>query len=92
MITPTIGRRVWFYPNGTTGIPTVTGSSQPCDAGIAYVWSDRLVNLTVAGHDGSQHARTSVVLLQDDDLVPTAGAYATWMPYQIGQAKKHDAT
>jgi len=82
MIKPTIGRRVWFYPNGTTGIPANGGEPQPHDAGIAYVWNDRLVNLTVAGHDGSMHARTSVPLLQDDDVTPAAGGYATWMPYQ----------
>jgi len=29
MIHPTIGRRVWFYPNGTTGIPTVSARVQP---------------------------------------------------------------
>lgn len=90
MINPTIGRRVWFHPNGTSGIPTVVGSGLPCDAGICFVWSDRVVNLTVAGHDGSMHARTSVKLLQDDDPEPQTGAYATWMPYQQGQAKKND--
>lgn len=89
MIKPTIGRRVWFYPNGTTGIPV--NHDQPCDAGVCYVWSDRMVNLTVAGHDGSMHARTSVPLLQDDDPKPTTGAYATWMPYQVGQAKQVEA-
>lgn len=82
MIHPSIGRRVWFYPNGTNGIPVVSGSDQPCDAGVCYVWNDRLVNLTVAGHDGSMHTRTSVTLLQDDDLPPSTGSYATWMPYQ----------
>lgn len=56
------------------------------------VWNDRLVNLTVAGHDGSMHARTSVPLLQDDDAAPATGAYAAWMPYQVGQAKKHEST
>jgi len=88
MISPTIGRRVWFWPNGTTGIPLNHGSSQqPHDAGVCYVWSDRLVNLTVAGHDGSMHARTSVPLLQDDDPAPAMGAsYATWMPYQTKAA------
>lgn len=87
MIKPTIGRRVWFYPNGTAGMNLVTGSDQPCDAGICYVWGDRMVNLTVADHAGVMHQRTSVPLLQDDDPVPTVGAYATWMPYQVGQAK-----
>ena len=89
---PTIGRRVWFWPNGTTGIPTVLPGPdrdpQPCDAGIAYVWNDQLVNLTVAGHDGSMHARTSVRLLQPGEEPPAVGFYATWMPYQVGQAQQ----
>lgn len=86
MIKPTIGRRVWFYPNGA--ISGFTASpDQPCDAGIAYVWTDRMVNLSVADHNGVVMGRTSVPLLQDDDPVPASGAYCTWMPYQVGQAK-----
>lgn len=87
MIKPTIGRRVWYWPNGTTGLSLVHGSDQPCDAGICYVWGDRMVNLTVADHGGDMHSRTRVQLLQDDDPIP-AGAYATWMPYQVVQAKQ----
>ena len=30
-------------------------------------------------------------LLQDDDLKPEGGRFAVWMPYQIGQAAKHEA-
>jgi hypothetical protein len=87
MITPTIGRRVWYWPNGTTGMSLVPGSDQACDAGVCYVWGDRMVNLTVADHAGAMHSRTSVTLLQDDDTPPIGSAYATWMPYQTGQAK-----
>lgn len=93
MLKPTIGRRVWFWPNGVTStnngpLQTVTGTEpQPLDAGVVYVWNDRLVNLDVADHYGKHHAATSVPLLQDDDPIPALGAYATWMPYQIGQAK-----
>lgn len=88
MIKPTIGRRVWFWPNGTTGMTLITGGDQqPCDAGVVFVWNDRLVNLAVSDHVGANYSRTSVPLLQDDDPIPESGAYATWMPYQVGQAK-----
>lgn len=90
MIKPTIGRRVWFYPNG--GIAGFTASpDQPCDAGIAYVWNDRMINISVADHNGVVTGRTSVALLQDDDTPPVAGMYCTWMDYQIAAAKKEAA-
>lgn len=98
MIQPTIGRRVWFWPNGVASLSngarlSVINSTplQPLDAGVVYVWSDRMVNLDVTDHYGHHHQATSVPLLQDDDPVPTTGAYATWMPYQASQAKKEAA-
>lgn len=64
---------------------------QPFSASVAYVWSDRLVNLTVSDHDGNTQSRTSVPLVQEGDVPPAGGRYCEWMPYQVGQAKKHDA-
>lgn len=88
LIKPTIGRRVWFRPNGTRRDESIAiiDPSQPFDAGIVYVWGDRMVNLDVTDHAGRHHAVTSVPLLQPGDPVPT-GFYAEWMPYQTGQAK-----
>ncbi len=93
IIKPTVGRRVWYWPSNTDlGIvdePIITermqafDANQPCDAGIAYVWSDRMVNLTVADHNGNMHRRCSVVLVQPGDERPNS-AHATWMPYQVG--------
>ena len=101
MIKPTVGRVVWFWP-GAPGVEarpeflTLAGAGegaepQPCSASIAYVFSDRLVNLTVSDHYGRPHNFTSVTLLQGDDARPSAGYFAEWMPYQVGQAKKVDA-
>jgi len=93
-IQPTIGRRVLYWPNPTDaqGHPdpiSIIDPEQPCDAGIAFVHNDRLLNLTVAGHLGGAHSRPNVVLVQDGDELPPAGAaYATWMPYQLGQAQQ----
>lgn len=89
MINPTIGRVVWFTPseNMPAGFRTLD-AVQPCSASVAYVWNDRLVNLTVSDHYGMSFNLTSVPLLQDDDARPALGYFAEWMPYQVGQAKK----
>lgn len=96
MIKPTIGRRVWYWPSKqdlgqTEHKPSsvmTANQLQPCDAGICYVHGERLVNLTVADHNGVMHKRTSVQLVQEEsDVYPADGGYAVWMPYQIGQAK-----
>jgi hypothetical protein len=102
IIKPTIGRRVWYWPSDfDRGVlqskPSsriqASDQSQPCDAGIAYVHGDRMVNLTVADHNGWVHSRCSVTLLQEGDAPPPAGtAYAQWMPYQVGQAARHSTT
>ena len=102
MIKPTVGRKVWFRPNGCTSlqlpnVPTVTYgiplavNDQPFDATVVYVWGDRMVNLLVLDHYGHNFTATSVPLLQPGDPVPTSGFYAEWVPYQQGQAKKESA-
>ncbi len=99
MIKPTIGRRVWYWPsdydrgllqNKPETVIQASDRTQPCDAGVVYVHSDRMVNITVADHNGHMHRRTSVNLLQEGDVRPDASdyAFAEWMPYQTGQAKK----
>lgn len=96
IITPTIGRRVWFRPSAeiieSSGM-TVHDKSVPLDAGIVYVWNDRLVNLDVTDHAGAHLAITSVPLIHGDEPAgPMPFFYAEWMPYQNGQAKKTEAT
>lgn len=94
-IKPTVGRRVWYWPSEfeRTTDPYAgnyiaqNDTTQPLDAGIAYVWSDFMVNLTVADQNGVMHARTSVRLLQPGEPAPVGSAYAEWMPYQQAQAK-----
>ena len=87
MIQPTIGRVVWFQPAHSDGVPDL---EQPLSASIAYVHSDRCINIGYLDANGIAHNATSVTLLQDDDPVPATGYYAKWMPYQVGQAKKHE--
>lgn len=99
-INPTIGRVVHFNP--TMSHAEKLGmvyrcQGAPMDAHIAYVWPSGLVNLAVFDHDGNLHAVTSVKLLQDSNQAPLneqgqlIESYATWMPYQKGQAAKTQA-
>ena len=88
MITPSIGRIVWFQPSKPAVQPL---RGQPLAAIVTYVWSDRMVNLTVFDQAGAPFTATSVTLLQDDEEKPQHGYFAEWMPYQKGQAAKTEA-
>lgn len=87
MISPTVGRVVWFYPKGHPA------HEQPLAAIVAHVWSDTCVNLAIFDANGRPMAEppTSVLLVQPGNPVPTGGFYCTWMPFQIGQAQKQAA-
>jgi len=92
MIKPTVGRVVWYYPDGSNA------NTPPLAAIIATVWSDRCVNLMVIEQNGvpMSHPPTSVTLVQDGELIPkrtdgTFSRYCCWMPYQVGQAAKAEA-
>lgn len=95
MIKPTIGRVVWFTPSANSAEADFAHYSsnppQPHAAMIVYVWSDALVNLVVYGHDGKPHAKTSVPLVQENEPKPENGYFASWMPFQVGQAKAQAA-
>lgn len=96
MIKPTVGRVVWFrHFKGDPGFAK-NDTDQPLAAIVAYVWADDMVNLVVFDHNGVSWPRTSVKLVQDDirpENRPAPGdEFAEWMPYQIGQAKKHEGS
>lgn len=86
-IVPTIGRKVWFYDNNS-GMNRYS-DNQAFDATVIYVWGPTCVNVRVTDHAGQTHVRTSVPLRdpQDGDAHGKQ-IVATWMPYQVGQAKK----
>lgn len=105
IITPSVGRKVWFRLNGITELqkprsgaemvtarafPQVSDPAKPLDATVVHVWNDRMVNLQILDHSGNPFIATSVTLLQEGDTPPQFGFYAEWMPYQLGQAKKED--
>jgi len=91
VITPTIGRMVWYTPNSWDLTQAVRKDEQPFHAMVVYVWNDRLVNLVVYDHNGMFFTKTSVKLLQDDAMPNEGEPYAQWMPYQKGQAAKYEA-
>ena len=83
MIKPTVGRVVWFYSS--------KAPEEALAAIVAYVHSDRMVNLMVIEPTGNPRGQTSVQLLQDDDKPHGAAFWCAWMPYQLGQAAKTEA-
>lgn len=98
VITPTVGRKVWFRPNGATNLQipwsaisemiTVVSPDQPLDATVVYVWHDRLVNLFILDQYGNQFVAQRVQLLQPGETAPDSCYYAEWMPYQVQAAVK----
>jgi hypothetical protein len=88
VISPTPGRVVWFYPAPHDGIATL--NNQPLAAIVADVHSDRLINLAVFDAYGNTQQRSNVHLVQPGDATPDS-AHASWMPFQVGLAAKHQA-
>lgn len=98
IIKPSIGRVVWYWPTQSekTGAGVdlslvFASNDQPLAATVAYVHSDKMVNLSVVDANGRQYSRTSVSLIQEGDIRPENGGFAEWMPYQINQANKQIA-
>ena len=89
-ITPTIGRKVWYWPSDyqrRTGLTVADG--QPCDATVVHVRADGRVNLRVTDHIGNTHPLTGIELVQGATPAHAEEApegCATWMPYQAKQA------
>lgn len=86
IIKPTIGRVVWYWP--TQGVRCE--SDQPRAALITYVHEDDLVNIISFTKYGVAVPIQKVLLVQEGVEHPVTGHFAQWMPYQVGQAKKHE--
>lgn len=91
MIKPSIGRVVWYYPAGLKH-----SERNRRAALVAFVHNDRMVNLSWFDEHGGSHGAQNVQLLppgeepaQDADEHPAyVKGFATWMPFQIGQAAR----
>jgi len=77
MISPSIGRVVWYHPPGHPS------SDQPWPALISYVHNDQLINVGGFRADGTSFDAREVRLVQDaSETVKLSDGYACWMPYQ----------
>lgn len=91
LIPPTVGRVMWFYQKGQRF------QEQPMAATVAHVWSDTCVNAGITDREGKPYANppTSIRIVHDGEEVPVDNKglvkenFLMWMPYQVGQAKKH---
>jgi hypothetical protein len=86
MITPTIGRQVWFVHKGKYTHARALGPIFA--ATITHVWSDHCINIAAIDSDGMVFGVTSVELCQETLAPPHP--HCVWMPYQKGQAAKVD--
>jgi len=94
-IMPIIGLALWYIPStydrgGMLDKPSTimqASSDKPCEARIAYVHSERLVNLSVTDHNGNVHQRTSVTLYRPGDDIPVDSGFALWKEDQVKQAE-----
>lgn len=77
VISPTIGRMVWFWPVGNM--------AQPYSAQVVYVHDDRKINIAYYDHNGHAACAQEVLLIQEGDERPISG-FCEWMPYQVKQA------
>ena len=82
-ITPSIGRKVWYWQKSNT-----TGQAE--DATVVFVHSENCVNLRVTDHNGDSrpvqycHLRQPGEIVSEDYLF-----YCEWMPFQVSQAAKY---
>ena len=100
VITPTVGRKVWYWPSASdkTGPMSMTQQTgRPLDATVIAVHGDRMVNVLVTDVMGRQYPVLSCDLVQPGES-PRAneegqiyGRYVEWMPYQQTQAAKEAA-
>jgi hypothetical protein len=95
LINPTIGRKVWFYPQkedldeGMKQIDPNLCEPQPFDATIVYVHGSSLVNLHVLDHLGNAWKFENVILLEGLRPYEFPVRCASWMPYQLDQARRN---
>lgn len=85
MILPTVGRMLWYWPDGR---PQLAGQAQqPLAAQIAHVHDDRHVTIGYLDAFGVACSAMCVPLWQEGDPQPELG-FVEWMPYQKWQAAK----
>lgn len=81
MITPTVGRIVYFWPADGENFY----HEAPLAAIITKVWSNLSVNLAIFTPDGGlmHNVPQQVYLRQPGTNRPVEDRYCEWMPYQV---------
>jgi hypothetical protein len=91
MIQPTVGRKVYFWPQGNDrSLYNIIDATQPLDATILFVHGNECINILVIDHMGHPHFVDKANLVQPE-MSPVPGfSHVAWMPYQVGQAQPKD--
>lgn len=92
-IEPTVGRVVLYFPSDDdVYYGRIEGEKgKALSAMIAWVNDDGTINLAVNSRYGNHVGCRNVELIQPGEPTPErtkSRSYATWMPYQLGQAAK----
>lgn len=74
MITPTVGRVVWYYPGGAVQ----KSEGQPNAALVACVCDDGKVNLGYFDASGNAQSDQCIVLVQAGEPIPECGPFCEW--------------
>lgn len=87
IITPTIGRKVWYWP-----FPTERSESgtQPFDATVAFVHPTGTINVAIISELGYAMTPRHHVRLRNTPEEAQPGE-CSWMPWQAGQARAQAA-
>jgi hypothetical protein len=94
-IEPTVGRVVWYWPEGAHA-----RNEQPRSASVAHVIArdgdprgPQYLNIGYLGTDGRHWDAQRVLLWQGEELdgPRPLGPHCEWMPYQKGQAARTEA-
>jgi hypothetical protein len=94
MITPTVGRLVWYYPSNRENLEVLMNSDgsmkkDPLVAVVLAVHSDTQVNILVFSAYGQSRFVSKAQLWQGEGEAPSTKerGYACWMPYQQAVSK-----
>jgi hypothetical protein len=89
-ILPTIGRKIWLFQSALHA--GVLDAKQAFDASIVFVHPSGNVNVAGTDHAGQPFGLHDVPL-RDPGVADEHGTsiFATWMPYQVGQARGNEA-
>jgi hypothetical protein len=88
-VKPAVGHRFWFWPSlfdrglqesKPATVINIINVGEPCEAAVTYVHGDRMVNITLTDHSGTEHARPSVLVVQPGDPVPDNGLSYVTLP------------